>query len=144
MPATRSAIQAIGQESKNEQGAFAASLALQAFGHDRCGCSSGGNSNTPVSVGSYGSGGSVDQSNSVSSSATALNLNALFQDADQDSVHGGGIQAIGQSAKSRQAAAALSAALQSRRRERGFTRDLDDQAAVPQAGFRPACGPALD
>ena len=64
-----------------------------------------------MSVGSYGSGGSVDQSNSVSSSATALNLNALFQGADQDQ-SAGGIQAIGQSAKSRQAAAALSAALQ--------------------------------
>nr|MBA2763329.1 hypothetical protein [Thermoleophilaceae bacterium] len=105
-------IQAIGQESKNEQGALAASLAIQAFGRDTCGCSSGGNSNTPVGVGSYGSGGSVDQSNSVSSSATALNLNALYQDADQAQSSGGGIQAIGQSAKNRQAAAALSAALQ--------------------------------
>jgi hypothetical protein len=113
-------IQAIGQESKNEQGAFAASLAIQAFGHDRCGCSSGGNSNTPVSVGSYGSGGSVYQSNSVSSSATALNLNALFQDADQDQSTGGGIQAIGQSAKSLQAAAALSAALQFGASNRGL------------------------
>jgi hypothetical protein len=105
-------IQAIGQESKNEQGALAASLAVQAFGHGKCGCPSGGNSNAPVGVGSYGSGGSVDQSNSVSSSATALNLNALFQGARQGQSGGGGTQAIGQSAKSGQAAIALSAALQ--------------------------------
>ena len=105
-------IQAIGQEAKNEQGAFAGSLAIQAFGRDKCGCHSGGNSNTPVGVGSYGSGGSVDQSNSVSSSATALNLNALFQDADQDQAGGGGTQAVGQSAKNSQFALGLSAALQ--------------------------------
>ena len=105
-------IQAIGQEAKNEQGAFAGSLAIQAFGHDKCGCRSGGNSNTPVGVGSYGSGGSVHQSNSVDSSATALNLNALFQDADQDQSGGGGTQAVGQSAKNSQFALGLSAALQ--------------------------------
>jgi hypothetical protein len=105
-------IQAIGQESKSEQGALGASLALQAFGHDRCGCPSGGNSNTPVGVGGYDSGGSVDQSNSVSSAATAPNLNALFQDADQGQSSAGGIQAIGQSAKNRQKAIGLSAALQ--------------------------------
>jgi hypothetical protein len=105
-------IQAIGQEAKNEQGAFAGSLAIQAFGRDKCGCPSGGNSNTPVGVGSYGSGGSVDQSNAARSSATALNLNALFQDADQDQSGGGGTQAVGQSAKNSQFAIALSAALQ--------------------------------
>ncbi len=104
-------IQAIGQQSKSEQGALAASLAAQVSGRDRCGCPSGGNTNTPVGVGSYGSGGSVDQSNKVSSSASALNLNALFQDADQGQ-SGGGIQAIGQSAKNRQQAIGLSAALQ--------------------------------
>ena len=65
-----------------------------------------------MGVGSYGSGGSVYQSNSVDSDATALNLNALFQDADQDQSAGGGIQAIGQSAKNRQFAIGLSAALQ--------------------------------
>ena len=105
-------IQAIGQEAKNEQGAFAGSLAIQAFGRDKCGCPSGGNSNTPVGVGSYGSGGSVDQSNAASSSATALNLNALLQDADQDQSGGGGTQAVGQSAKNSQFAIGLSAALQ--------------------------------
>jgi hypothetical protein len=104
-------IQAIGQEAKNEQGALAGSLAIQAFGRDKCGCPSGGNSNTPVGVGSYGSGGSVDQSNAARSSAAALNLNALFQDADQDQ-SGGGTQAVGQSAKNGQFALGLSAALQ--------------------------------
>ena len=92
-------VQAIGQEAKNEQGAVAASLAVQAFDRDRCGCSSGGNTNTPVRVDSWGDGGSVEQSNSVDSSATAANLNALKQDADQDQGGSGGVQAIGQEAK---------------------------------------------
>ena len=63
---------------------------------------------------SKGGGGSVDQSNSVDSDATAANLNALKQDADQEQAGGGGIaiQAIGQSAKNEQAAIGLSAALQ--------------------------------
>ena len=104
-------IQAIGQEAKNEQGALAGSLAIQAFGRDKCGCPSGGNSNTPVGVGSHGSGGSVDQSNAARSSATAPNLNALYQGADQTQ-SGGGTQAIGQSAKNSQLAIGLSAALQ--------------------------------
>jgi GTP cyclohydrolase II len=105
--------QAIGQSADSDQGALAASLAVQDFGHDKCGCSSGGNSNTPVRIGSYGDGGYVDQSNSVESDATAANLNATKQDADQDQSGAGGIQAIGQSAKNDQAAAAFSAALQS-------------------------------
>lgn len=105
-------IQAIGQEAKNEQGALAGSLAIQAFGRDKCGCPSGGNSNTPVGVGGHGSGGSVDQSNDVSSSAKALNLNGLSQGANQGQSGGGGTQAIGQSAKNHQNAIGLSAALQ--------------------------------
>ena len=98
-------IQAIGQEAKSEQGALAASLAAQA---------GASNENAPVGVDSYGHGGSVDQSNSVDSDATAANLNALKQDADQEQGGGGGIaiQAIGQSAKNEQAAIGLSAALQ--------------------------------
>jgi hypothetical protein len=104
-------IQAIGQEAKNEQGALAGSLAIQAFGRGACGCPSGGNSNTPVGVGSHGSGGSVEQSNDVASSAKALNLNALYQGASQAQA-GGGTQAVGQSAESRQFALGLSAALQ--------------------------------
>ena len=105
-------IQAIGQEAKSEQGALAASLAAQSGGHDRCGCDSSGNTNAPVRVDSYGDGGSVAQSNSVDSDATAANLNALKQDADQDQSGSGGIQAIGQEAKNEQAAIGLSAALQ--------------------------------
>ena len=62
-------------------------------------------------VDSSGGGGSVDQSNSVDSDATALNLNALFQDADQDQA-AGGTQAVGQSADSEQDAAAASKAEQ--------------------------------
>ena len=98
-------IQAIGQEAKSEQGALAASLAAQA---------GASNKNAPVGVDSKGGGGSVDQSNSVDSDATAANLNALKQDADQEQAGGGGIaiQAIGQSAKNEQAAIGLSAALQ--------------------------------
>ena len=104
-------IQAVGQESKNHQGALAGSLAIQAFGHGKCGCSSNGNSNGPVAIGSYGSGGSVAQSNAVRSAATAANLNGLHQGSSQAQATGG-IQATGQSAKSHQGAAALSAALQ--------------------------------
>ena len=52
------------------------------------------------------------RANSVDSDATAANLNALKQDADQDSSAGGGIQAIGQEAKNEQDAGALSFALQ--------------------------------
>ena len=37
----RTGIQAIGQEAKNEQGAFAGSLAVQAFKRGKCGCPSG-------------------------------------------------------------------------------------------------------
>ena len=100
------AVQAIGQEAKNEQGAGAFSLAVQQGAR---------NENAPVRVGSYGGGGSVEQSNNVGSSATALNLNALKQDADQAQAGGGGIaiQAIGQEAKNEQAAIGLSAAIQS-------------------------------
>jgi hypothetical protein len=97
-------IQAIGQKAKSEQDAGALSLAVQ---------SGASNANTPVGVDGHGGGGSVDQSNEVESSATALNLNALKQHADQ--TQGGGgilIQALGQKAKNEQGALALSAALQ--------------------------------
>ena len=104
-------IQAIGQEAKNDQSAGAASLAAQLGGRDRCGCGSGGNTNAPVRVDSYGGGGSVDQSNSVGSSAGAGNLNLTGQHAGQQG-GSGGTQAIGQEAKNDQAALALSAALQ--------------------------------
>ena len=104
-------IQAIGQSASNTQGALAGSLAVQEFGRDRCGCGSGGNSNTPVRVDSEGDGGSVDQSNNVWSSGTAANLNGLSQGAGQ-AQGGSGIQAIGQDASNHQTAVGLSAALQ--------------------------------
>ena len=110
-------IQAIGQDASNDQTAAAASLAAQSAGRDMCGCSSGGNVNTPVRVDSDGDGGSVDQSNSVDSSATAANLNLTGQGAVQGQGAGGGTQAIGQDASNDQTAGALSAALQSRRLE---------------------------
>ncbi len=107
-------IQAIGQESKSEQDALAGSLAVQAGGDGKCGCSSAGNANEPVRVDSKGDGGRVWQSNSVDSDATALNLNATEQDADQDQAGGSGIaiQAIGQSADNEQEAVGLSGAFQ--------------------------------
>jgi hypothetical protein len=107
-------IQAIGQEARSDQGALAASVAEQRAG---CGCMSGGNTNAPVRVDSRGGGGSVHQSNSVDSDATAVNANATRQDGDQDGGRGCGcgghdIQAVGQSAKSRQTAIGKSAAIQ--------------------------------
>ena len=78
------------------------------------------NTNIPVRVLSPGDGGDVSQSNSVSSSANAGNLNGLGQNASQVRrggdclcTPGNGIQAIGQDAESTQSAAALSAATQS-------------------------------
>jgi hypothetical protein len=101
--------QAIGQDAKNEQAAGAISLAAQLPGHDcKCG-TSGGNSHSPVRVDSSGGGGSVEQSNTVASGATALNLNATKQDAGQ-AQSGGGIQATGQEADSAQSALAVSLA----------------------------------
>ena len=105
-----SGTQAIGQDAKNYQAAGALSLASQEGG-DTCGCRSGGNTHAPVRVDSDGGGGSLSQSNTAASAATAGNLNATKQDADQ-AQSGGGVQAIGQEAKSEQAAIGLSAALQ--------------------------------
>ena len=133
-------IQAIGQEAKNEQGALAGSLAIQAFGRDKCGCPSGGNSNTPVGVGSYGSGGSVDQSNAARSSATALNLNALFQDADQDQSgrRHAGSRPVGEERPVRDRPV-RGAAARSGERDGEVTRGMT-KGGAPQTGFRPACG----
>jgi hypothetical protein len=64
-----------------------------------------------VGVGGHGSGGSLEQSNSVDSDATAPNLNGLYQGSTQAQASGG-IQATGQSAKNEQLALALSKALQ--------------------------------
>jgi hypothetical protein len=107
-----SGIQAIGQSASNAQGAFALGLTIQ---------SGASNENAPVRVLSHGDGGSVSQSNVASSDATAGNINWTDQHASQiqgskDSLDGHccgtGIQAIGQSSKNHQGAAAIAATLQ--------------------------------
>jgi hypothetical protein len=105
-------IQVVGQQAHSAQLAAAFSAAAQ-FGAS--------NDNSPLRVYSPGKGGSADQSNDVSSKAEAENDNDTEQDADQfQGSHGKrcgcsddlGIQVIGQSAKNKQLAAALSAAFQ--------------------------------
>jgi hypothetical protein len=103
-----SGIQVIGQEAKNDQDAFALGSTVQ---------KGASNENAPVRVLSKGDGGDVTQSNVASSGAFAGNANLTGQKADQtqagDSCKcGSGIQAIGQSAKSEQEAAAISATIQ--------------------------------
>jgi hypothetical protein len=103
-----SGVQAIGQSADSDQKALAASLTAQ---------EKPSNKNISVRVLSPGDGGSVTQSNTASSDATAFNVNATKQDADQkqdgDSCKcTGGEQAIGQSAKSDQDAKALAATFQ--------------------------------
>ena len=115
-----SGIQALGQESETEQGAFALSSAEQAPGHEKgdCGCGdSFGNSAGPIRIGSKGDDGSLEQSNSVSSSANASNDADTNQKADQDAsgsckCGGLGIQVLGQKAKTGQLSVALSSAKQ--------------------------------
>ncbi|HEY7399195.1 MAG TPA: hypothetical protein VH538_12880 [Gaiellaceae bacterium] len=103
-------IQAIGQEAGTWQAAAAGSLAAQ-FGAS--------NSASPVRVWSPGGGGSVDQTNSASSTANAGNAAGTFQNANQ--VLGGKagcgchtlpIQAIGQKSYLDQLGLAGSAAFQ--------------------------------
>ena len=107
-------IQVIGQEAKNHQGAAALSAAFQA---------GASNENKPLRVLSPGSDGSVVQSNSVASGATATNSNEVGQTADQTQRGGGssnclcpsgaiGIQALGQSSWNAQGSLAASFAAQ--------------------------------
>jgi hypothetical protein len=106
-------IQLADQQASNAQLAAAASSAEQ---------SGASNSNKPVRVFSEGGGGSVSQSNDVSSEADASNDNDLDQSITQDPSgskdgHGcgcgpTGIQIAGQKADNEQAAIALSAAKQ--------------------------------
>ncbi len=104
-----SGIQAIGQSAKNDQDALALAFTLQ---------KGASNSNTPVRVGSKGDGGDVTQENTATSDATAGNLNLTKQDAEQEQsgddckCADGGIQAIGQSAKSEQDATAAAKTVQ--------------------------------
>jgi hypothetical protein len=105
-------VQTADQSATGEQGALAASEATQ---------TTPSNTNISIRVFSPGDDGSVTQSNDVSSKAEAENDNDTEQDADQfQGSHGKrcgcsddlGIQVIGQSAKNKQLAAALSAAFQ--------------------------------
>jgi len=107
-------IQVAGQQSRSEQGAFAASAAVQDFGHSECGCQAAGNSNAPVRVWSPGSDGSVSQADSATSTADASNWNSTDQDAQQHQSGGSGIgiQALGQDSRNGQLATALSGAFQ--------------------------------
>ena len=103
-----SGLQVIGQEAKSDQDAAALAATKQ---------EKPSNSNISVRVLSPGDSGSVEQSNIASSEATAANVNLTGQKADQtqagDSCRcGSGIQAIGQSAKNDQDAAALAATKQ--------------------------------
>jgi hypothetical protein len=114
-----SGIQAIGQDAGTLQAAGALSFAAQLPGRESCGCGGGtfGNSADPVRVSSPGSGGSVDQSNDVSSDATAWNGAGTSQWAGQaqaaDCGCGGlGVQAVGQQAFTGQLSKALSSAWQ--------------------------------
>jgi hypothetical protein len=114
-----SGIQALGQESETEQGAFALSSAEQLPGREsKCGCGSeSGNSAGPIRIGSPGKNGSLRQSNSVSSSADASNDADTNQKADQHAsgsckCDGLGIQVLGQKAKTGQFSLALSSAKQ--------------------------------
>jgi len=105
-------IQVANQSSESLQGAFALSVAGQ---------SGAKNDNSPVRVGSSGSGGSVTQSNDVTSDASASNANTTTQTADQDASSspspcgcggGLGIQVLGQKAVNGQAAVSASGAFQ--------------------------------
>src|SRR5688572_23910359 len=95
--------QAVGQEADSSQAATALSYAKQ---------SGASNTNIPVRVLSPGDNGDVSQTNSVESDATAANINATGQSAEQASAGGSGTQAVGQDADSKQHAGAASAAEQ--------------------------------
>jgi hypothetical protein len=103
-------VQALGQKSDTDQAALAASKAIQL---------GAGNDNEPVRIGSWGGGGSVNQSNNAQSSAAALNFAATDQSGNQmqpgtrcGCTFGPAVQALGQKSDTDQAAAGLSAAVQ--------------------------------
>jgi hypothetical protein len=103
-------VQALGQSSDTDQAGLAASKAVQ------LGAS---NDNEPVRIGSWGGGGSVNQSNNDMSSATAQNKAGTTQSGNQTQTaskcgcaSGPAVQALGQTSSTEQDAAGLSAALQ--------------------------------
>src|SRR6478609_757731 len=109
-------IQVLGQKSDTDQGAIAASEAIQAFGErSPCGCggSSGGNTASPVRVGSAGDDGTTSPANNAYSSAAAGNGAYTKQDGTQSQAGGGlKIQALGQESETEQGALAASLAAQ--------------------------------
>ncbi|MGH3132308.1 MAG: hypothetical protein ACRDNY_00945 [Gaiellaceae bacterium] len=114
-------IQAIGQSSKNHQGAVALAATLQLGAKPPCKCkddSEIGNSNEPTRVLSKGDDAAVRQANVATSDATATNWNVTKQAAFQLQARscrckgGDGIQAIGQLDESSQFALGLAASLQ--------------------------------
>src|SRR5579862_6751446 len=114
-----SGVQAIGQDSKVDQGAIALSSALQAPGESRCGCggSSFGNTADPTRIGSYGNDGNVTQSNDATSTADATNTATPTQTGTQmqsgsscGCSSGPAVQAIGQESDVGQLGVAASSA----------------------------------
>jgi hypothetical protein len=96
-------VQAVGQFAYNDQSADAEANAFQI---------KPSNSNTPVRIGSAGGGGSVTQTNAALAGALAGNLNSTTQSTTQSQAGGGGVQAVGQEAGSKQDATADSTAFQ--------------------------------
>jgi len=96
-------VQTAGQTATSAQQAAAASEATQ---------TNPSNTNISVRVLSPGNDGSVTQTNSVDSNASANNSNSADQGASQSQGSGGGIQNADQSAGNAQLAAALSTAAQ--------------------------------
>ncbi len=117
-----SGVQALAQKAGTFQGAFALSSAAQLPGEQSCGCegSSGsfGNEAGPVRIGSFGSDGTLTQSNNATSTATGANTAATGQTGAQTQAGspcgcgGLGIQALAQEAFTGQLANALSSAWQ--------------------------------
>jgi hypothetical protein len=110
-------VQALAQKADTDQGARAASAALQLAGRSRCGCgSAGGNSNDPVRIWSPGGDGNVSQTNNAASSAKAGNTATTSQSAGQTQAgcgcSGTRVQALGQTASTGQGARGLSLAFQ--------------------------------
>ena len=107
-PAT--GVQGVGQQASTDQLALAGSEA------DQVGAQ---NVADPVRIGSWGNGGDVEQTNSVSSDASAGNEAKTHQNADQSGNHGSscgcggnGVQGIGQTAETAQGSLAQSKAVQ--------------------------------
>jgi hypothetical protein len=102
-------VQGVGQEASTHQLALAGSEAVQ---------KGASNTSDPVRIGSWGNGGDVTQTNSVSSAANAGNEAKTHQNADQSQggsscgCGGNQVQGAGQKAETDQGSLALSKAIQ--------------------------------